>query len=133
MSRVFADTSYYLALLNSRDEFHSIACQQTGALNGRIVTTAWVITELGNFMAKGANRRLFLALLAALRDDDRVTIVPPTTELLEDALALYARRADKDWSVTDCVSFVVMEEHGLKEALTADHHFAQAGFHTLLL
>jgi len=52
---------------------------------------------------------------------------------LEDALALYARRADKDWSVTDCVSFVVMEEHGLKEALTADHHFAQAGFHTLLL
>jgi predicted nucleic acid-binding protein len=132
MSRVFADTSYYLALVNSRDELHSIACQQTAALTGPIVTTAWVVTELGNFLAKGANRRLFLELLAALRDDDRVTIVPPTPELLEDALALYAGRADKDWSVTDCISFVVMEQHGLNEALTADHHFAQAGFQVLL-
>ena len=131
MSRVFADTSYYLALVNPRDELYSIACQQTAALTGPIVTTAWVVTELGNFLAKG-NRRLFLELLAALRSDDRVTIVPPTTELLEAALVLYARRVDKDWSVTDCISFVVMEQQGLTQALTADHHFGQAGFQVLL-
>jgi predicted nucleic acid-binding protein len=132
MNRVFADTSYYLALVNPRDALHSLACQQTAGLTGGIVTTAWVVTELGNFLATSSNRRLFLELLADLRGDARVTIVPPTPEVFEQGLALYARRADKDWSLTDCISFMVMEQHRLSGALTADHHFVQAGFQVLL-
>lgn len=132
MSRVFADTSYYLALVNPRDVFHPAACALTADFDGELVTTAWVITELGNFLATGSNRRVFVDLLADLRSDNRVTILPPTTPGLEEGLALYGRRADKDWSVTDCISFVAVEQQGLREAFTTDHHFAQAGFQVLL-
>lgn len=75
---------------------------------------------------------MFVDLLADLRSDNRVTILPPTTPGLEEGLALYGRRADEDWSVTDCIPFVVMEQQGLREAFTTDHHFAQAGFQVLL-
>ena len=58
--------------------------------------------------------------------------MPPTLELLEQGMDLYARRPDKEWSLTDCISFVVMSQNGLEEALTGDHHFEQAGFRILL-
>jgi uncharacterized protein len=60
------------------------------------------------------------------------TIVPPTQTLFEQGIAYYAARADKDWSLTDCISFIVMAEQQITEALTGDHHFEQAGFRALL-
>lgn len=74
----------------------------------------------------------FLALYEALSRDERIQIVRLTPELLERGVALFRSRADKDWPLTDCISFVVMQEHGLTEALTADQHFEQAGFKALL-
>ena len=56
----------------------------------------------------------------------------PTAELFDEGFDLYCRRPDKDWSLTDCVSFVVMQQRGLREAFTADRHFEQAGFVALL-
>lgn len=97
-----------------------------------MVTTAWIITETGNALAKGANRRSFVTLLADLENDDRVQIVAPTQSLFQKGLDLYRSRMDKDWSLTDCTSFVVMQETGLTQALTADRHFEQAGFSVLL-
>lgn len=132
MKRQFADTSYYLALVNPQDMHHEKACEQSAALGGAMITTAWVLMELGNFLSVAENRRLFLDLLSDLRNDARVTIVPASVELFEEGIALFARRMDKNWSLTDCTSFVVMERHGLKQALTTDHHFAQAGFQVLL-
>jgi hypothetical protein len=67
-----------------------------------------------------------------LREDAEVTIVPPGPELFEAGLKLYSQREDKDWTLTDCISFVVMERMGIREALTGDHHFEQAGFTVLL-
>jgi predicted nucleic acid-binding protein len=58
--------------------------------------------------------------------------VAPTLEQFNDALGFYERRADKAWSLTDCISFQVMTQRGIVDALTADHHFEQAGFHALL-
>ena len=132
MKAVFADTSYYLALVNPADQHHGAACQWTSGIAGTSVTTAWVIAELANAMSKIANRPFFLSLLRDLQTDRRVTIVPPNKDVFDSGLDLYSRRSDKDWSLTDCISFVVMNDRGLSKALTADHHFEQAGFKALL-
>jgi predicted nucleic acid-binding protein len=128
----FAGTSYYVALVNPHDEHHEAAQVLTEELEGSIITTDWVLTELGNFLCKGKNRLLFLSLLTDLRDDPSVLIISYDQLLYQLGLDLFARRPDKNWALTDCVSFVVMEQQHLHEALTTDHHFEQAGFRKLL-
>lgn len=71
-------------------------------------------------------------LLDALEGDPDVLVVPADASLFRRGVDLYRQRPDKDWSLTDCISFVVMEEQGLTDALTADHHFEQAGFRAIL-
>jgi uncharacterized protein len=132
MKTVFADTSYYLALVNSADRFHTAACRWTSAYPGTWMTTSWVIAELANAMCQIPNRPFFLSLLHDLCTDVRVSIVPPDKDLFDRGLELYARRIDKDWSLTDCISFLVMQDHQLQDAATLDHHFAQAGFNVLI-
>jgi predicted nucleic acid-binding protein len=128
----FADTYYYLALLSEDDTAHARAVEFSRLRGGRIVTTTWVLTEVADALAVPPQRRAFLALLELLSTDPAVTIVPPTQEGFDRGVDLYARRLDKNWSLTDCISFVVMEQQGLTEALTADRHFEQAGFEMLL-
>jgi predicted nucleic acid-binding protein len=133
MNPVFADTYFFIALLNRDDEWHKTTHAFTADFAGQIVTTTWVLTELGNTLAKKAtNRGLFLSLLGDLRNDQRVRIVAAGQDLFDRGIALYAPRLDKQWSVTDCISFVVMQDEGITDALTADHHFEQAGFTILL-
>jgi len=132
MSLLFADSFYFLALVNPDDAAHEEAVQLSRQRWGRHVTTTWVLTEVGDALAAPAQRGVFLALLNRIRANPQVTVVPPSQDLFDRGLDLFAKRPDKEWSVTDCVSFVVMREHGIQEALTADHHFEQAGF-TLLL
>ena len=87
---------------------------------------------MGDALASPDQRRLFVAILADLKRDPHTTIVPPTQLLFGAGCDLYSERPDKNWSLTDCISFVVMQQHGITEALTADHHFDQAGFTILL-
>ena len=132
MREVFADTFFYLALVSRDDAFHQRAVRAAADLRGRVITTAWVLTEVADALCSPAQRPIFLSLMDHLRGDEKVTIVSPTLEWFDRGLELYAERPDKDWSLTDCISFLVMEHHGLTEALTADHHFEQAGFKALL-
>lgn len=88
--------------------------------------------EVANFFATGAGRPAFVNLVGDLVADPRVRIVPASPALFDRGLALFAARPDKEWSLTDCISFVVMTDAGLTDALTADHHFTQAGFTPLL-
>ena len=132
MTRVFVDTVYYLALLNPRDQHAAAAAQFTAGFSGAFVTSAWVLTEVANSLARGTNRALFVELYRDLEDDSRVTIVPPAPDLFEQGIEFYAKRPDQEWSLTDCISFIVMREYGLTAALTTDHHFEQAGFTVLL-
>src|SRR2546430_491119 len=122
MRTLFADTFYYLALLSSTDNAHVRAVEFTRDFNGQMVTTAWVLTELADGLAAPANRQTFINFLAELRADPQVSIVAPDSALFDEGIALYANRLDKDWSLTDCISFVVMRHEGLIEALTGDHH-----------
>jgi predicted nucleic acid-binding protein len=131
VSAAFADTFFYLALLRVDDAAHAKAVA-SAMLERTIVTTEFVLLELGNACARAADHTDFLALVAGMRASPRVRIVPLDTHLSNRGLKLMAARPDKDWSLTDCISFVVMEEEGVKQALTADRHFEQAGFAVLL-
>ena len=132
MTPVFGDTWYYLALLNRRDTRHEAACRWSAANARPVVLTDFVLLEVGDAFSRGSARQRFLRLVALLRSDPNTTVVPADRELLERGLGLFAERPDKNWSLTDCISFVVMRERGIAEALTADHHFEQAGFTILL-
>lgn len=133
MIAVFADASYYVALLSPRDQHHEDAVRHSGNLRRPVIVTEFVLIEVANALAEVASRGRAVALWRHLQSDSSVTIVPASATLVSQGLDRYARRADKEWSLTDCISFVSMEERGLKEALTADHHFEQAGFTALLL
>lgn len=83
-------------------------------------------------MSKPPDRQIFLDFVQRSVRADAVVIIPATEDWFIRGFDLYRRRPDKEWSLTDCISFLVMQEHGVTEALTADHHFAQAGFQVLL-
>ena len=99
----------------------------------QLITTEYVLVELADGLAGLQFREQAAAVIVALQSDPDVEIVPASSVLLSRALAMYVRRADKQWGLTDCASFVVMEECGLISALTTDDHFRQAGFRALLL
>ena len=132
ISKVFADTSYYVSELNPRDALHSVARGFTTTYRGGVVTTEFVLIETANFLLRGEGRQAYVDLIRNLRNDPLTTIIPASAELFEKGLALFAARPDKEWSLTDCISFEVMTELELPDALTADLHFEQAGFRVLL-
>ena len=132
MKIVFADTSFYVAALSPRDVNHARAEAVGRGFRGRAVTTEYVLLEVATFFCEATHRAVFLGLLQTLQKDPEVTIVPASADLWQRGVALFAARPDKDWSLTDCISFVVMQERSITDALTADHHFEQAGFIALL-
>jgi uncharacterized protein len=133
MKTVFADSYYYLAFVNERDAGHERALDFSRSYRARSLTTEWVITEVADALSVPNQRGVFLELLAHLRSDPGLTILTATHELFDHGITLFSERPDKSWSLTDCISFVAMERHGVDEALTADHHFQQAGFVPLLM
>lgn len=132
MIAVFADTYFYLALLGRDDGARRRAEEVAAALSVPVITTAWVLMEVANALAAPEYRSFYVQLAQSLRADPAVTLVPPTQQLFERGEAFYAARPDKGWSLTDCISFLVMQEMNLSDALTADRHFEQAGFNALL-
>jgi len=133
MSPVFADTSFYAAIVNRRDQLHTRAKEAAARLTGPVVTTEFVLIETANFCLEGPRRAVFLRLVANLRASPTVEIIPASAHDFQRGLDLFAARLDKDWSLTDCISFSVMRERGLTQALTGDRNFEQAGLIALLL
>jgi hypothetical protein len=132
MKACFGDTSYFLALLVPQDVNHEAACRGAAASRTPMVTAEYIVLEVGNFLSPRSTRALFESFLRALTADSRITIVPASSEPMRRGTELYIARRDKSWSLTDCISFEVMRQHGITDALTADHHFEQAGFTILL-
>ena len=99
---------------------------------GRLVTTDYILIEVADALSSPRDRPRFLALLDALAADPDATIIPADGDLFRRGIALFRARVDKDWPLTDCLSFVLMDDLGLTEALTGDRHFLQAGFRPLL-
>jgi uncharacterized protein len=132
MRRVFADSYYFFAVVSDDEPQHRRAVEFATAFRGELVTTGWVLTEVGDGLAQPPWRDVFLTLRDKLSRNPRVRIEPCTDELLNAGIELYRRRAHKSWSLTDCISFVVMQREGLSESLTGDRDFEQAGFVALL-
>lgn len=135
MRFIFADTGYWVALLNPGDNLHQKAQHLAKALQPvHIVTSEMVLTEVLNDFSKRGEylRNVAVELIRELRSHPNTTIIPQTTQQFDRALLLYTQRKDKQWSHTDCVSFNIMEENGIAEALAYDKHFTQAGYTPLM-
>ena len=134
-AEVFLDTAYAIALSSPTDLFHQRAVQLADELKSagtRLVTTRAILLEIGNALSRQRYRRAAVMLLDSLETDPRVEIIPLSEQLYTRASRLYRERPDKEWALTDCVSFVVMEDRGINEALTTDEDFQQAGFQALM-
>ncbi|MEX2173185.1 MAG: hypothetical protein WD872_02410 [Pirellulaceae bacterium] len=132
MTAVFADTALFVALLARRDAHHATATEYIRDFEGRIVTTQWIMVELANFFAASPVRQTISALIGEMAEDFRFLVIDANGVDYREGIALYAQRADKEWSLTDCISIVVARRAQIHRVLTTDHHFEQAGFEILL-
>jgi len=135
MKKIFADTGYWIALLNPDDDLHPKARNMAMSLkNVSIVTSEMVFTELLNaFSGKGRfYREKAVTFINHALDNSEIQVVSQTNELFKSALELYHSRPDQAWSHTDCTSFKIMQQQNILEALAYDKHFEQAGFVALL-
>ena len=132
-TRYFADTFYFIALLCPRDHAHEKALRLGKTLSGGLVTTDAVLLELADSLCSPDDRGQSADYVRALWRDPAVSVRRVDRELIQRGLELYEDREDKEWGLTDCISFVVMKEEGISEALTGDYHFMQAGFTALFL
>ena len=135
MPVVFADAGYWIALVDEQDDLNRRASVVTLRLQPlSIVTTEMVLVEVfGHVSGAGVgNRRKVSTMLAELQANESVEIVPQSSEQFRAAAQRFAARPDQGWSLTDCASFLVVEERGITDALAYDRDFEQAGFTALL-
>ena len=131
----FVDSVAWIALVNTRDSLHEKAKEVFANLrrqNYRFVTTEFVLIEFANALSAPGFRLKAAVFVEGLRLSDEVKVVPASSELFSLGFELYKNRPDKEWSIVDCISFIVMEETKISTAFTEDHHFEQAGFTKLL-
>ena len=132
---VFADSAAWIALTDSADDLHELAArvyQKLYTRKTRIVTSELVLVEVANSLSAPRLRPYACDLIGNLRTEGKVDVVRLSTELFTEAFHLFSNRKDKEWSLTDCSSFVIMTERKITTAFTSDHHFEQAGFSKLL-
>lgn len=135
MDEIFVDTLAWIALLDEADSLHQKAnevLQKLSEDKTRLVTTEFILLELGDGFSAVGKREKALQFIEDIRELEILRIIPATQDLLSKGWELYTKRPDKNWQVTDCISFVVMKAEGISHAFTADHHFEQAGFINLM-
>lgn len=133
---IFIDTAYVYAIINPRDQWHTKAVvwqHKIKAENLPLLTTEFVLAEIADGLASINFRQAASKAIHILQENSLVKVIPASADLFRRALELYEQRSDKNWGLTDCASFVVMNENKLTDALTTDDHFRQAGFKALLL
>jgi predicted nucleic acid-binding protein len=128
--RIFLDTWFVLALLNARHADHAEAKRLLPRIRSAatLFTTDAILLEACNGLAK-YNRTGAAQFARTCYTDVKFDVVTVDRRLISAALRQGA--SDKDWGLTDCLSFVVMREHEIQLVATRDHHFRQAGFVTL--
>jgi predicted nucleic acid-binding protein len=134
MTGLFADTFYWIALVDFNDSAHRQALALSAARKDvPIITTDEVLAEYLTFFATGAAYLRHKAVSNARRilESPGVRVIPQTRESFLSGLALYGTRPDKGYSLVDCISMQTMRKEGLTDVLTNDRHFEQEGFRAL--
>ena len=136
-TRLLLDTSYFIGILNGRDQHHAKATDLMPTVDEAdgVWITESVLTELGNaFATYDEGTRLKVCnFIDALPRQENVHVIEVDTDLFRRGLDLYKRYADKDCGLTDCISFVVMRDCALTDAVTTDDDFVQVGFGALMI
>jgi predicted nucleic acid-binding protein len=135
MDEVFADAFYWIALANPADQWHDPAKQfDEDNADASLVTTEEVLTEFLNYYAEAGDRRRKIvgAMCEQVLSHANIAVIPQSHESFSQGLELYRRREDKGYSLTDCISMMLMREREIREVLTHDRHFEQEGFTILL-
>jgi predicted nucleic acid-binding protein len=135
MRRVFADTAYWIALANRRDQLHAQAMGMRRLLRGAtLVTTEDVLGEFLDHFSGGGRvmREVAARTVDGILSDPSMVVLPQSHRSFLEGLALYKARPDKDYSLTDCISMEAIRREGIAEVLTHDAHFTQEGFIVLL-
>lgn len=132
-TRLFLDTAFVQALLNRNDQYHTIAKSRLSQLRAatEVWTTEAILVEIGNALSSG-HREAAVRFIHQCYATPNSRVVSVDSGLLSRALDLYSQRSDKEWGLTDCVSFIVMRDQQLLHAMTTDRHFVQAGFRALM-
>ncbi len=132
--QIFLDTAFVQALINPRDQFYVLANKLEARM--QTATVVWVteavLIEIGDALS-ALDRAAAIRFINRCYSSSKISVVKIDTDLLKRGLSLYESRSDKNWGLTDCISFVVMQNKSLTEALTSDRHFIQAGFTALML
>jgi len=132
LNRAFIDSSFAIALVNEKDELHSIANELSNDYEGQpLVTTDAIILEIGSALSKRYREDSFV-LIEDFMSSSEVEVVHLDHSLLTKGFEIYKSYKDKSWSLTDCISFVTMRRFRLADALSSDKHFEQAGFNILM-
>ena len=129
---IFVDTSFLLAVLNARDSLHSRAQAWAEMITEPLLITEYVIWELVNGLSMPADRPKVHSAVQEVQTAPEWEWIPASPSLFESGMSLHRERGDKAWSLTDCISFLVMQQRHVGRALTYDHHFEQAGYEALL-
>ena len=129
------DTAGFLALWDSSDEHHSAALRlqrELASKRRRFLTTDYILDETATLLLSRHSHAAASDFLETSRQSEALRLEWVDPERFFEAVSWFERHADKEWSFTDCVSFVVMRELNISAAFTTDHHFVQAGFAALL-
>lgn len=137
MSKLFVDTSGWGNLVDRSQPFHSLAAtlyRLARQQNHKIITTNYIMAELVALLTSPLRltRPQVITFVESLRQSPYIEILHIDAETDTKAWQLLSSREDKNWSLVDCSSFVVMQQRNITEALTNDYHFEQAGFVRLL-
>jgi len=132
--QIFMDTAFVIAVIDASDSYHDTSVQSYKKIikeKWSVITTEAVLIEIGNGFTTMKWRQVAHKWITKIQKSNSIFNVTPTTkEILKKAIDLYGSRLDKEWGLTDCISFTVMQKYGLERALTIDHHFVQAGYQT---
>lgn len=132
LNRIFVDTSYIIALINERDDYHNRALDLADVYDGYpLVISEPILLEIGNALCRNYKEESSQVIENFMTADD-VDLIPLTSDLFKRGFDLYRQYKDKDWGLVDCISFIIMRDHNINDVLTFDRHFSQAGFNLLL-
>lgn len=132
LNRKFIDTLFVVALVNPNDQYHTRASELAEKYESHpLLVTDVVLLEIGNGLARNYKKQA-VEIIEQFFASDEVKIVHLTPELFQRGFTLYKTHKDKEWGLIDCISFEVMREASVADALTFDQHFVQAGFQALM-